>query len=53
MFDLELVGKKDINEVDGITGATETTSAFQRFMNKGLRAFQEIAEEKGLGNEAE
>lgn len=53
MFDLELVGKKDINEVDGITGATETTSALQRFMNKGLRAFQEIAEEKGLGNEAE
>jgi Na+-transporting NADH:ubiquinone oxidoreductase subunit C len=53
MFDLELVGQKGINEVDGITGATETTSALQRFLNEGLKAFQEFAEEKGLADEAQ
>ena len=48
MFDPDLIAKKPINEVDAITGATETSSALQRFMNKGLRDFQGIAEEKGL-----
>ena len=48
MFDPELVAKKRINEVDAITGATETSSALQRFMNKGLENFQIIMREKGL-----
>ncbi len=48
MFDPALVAKKDINEVDAITGATETSSALQRFMNRGLVNFQRIMKEKGL-----
>jgi len=48
MFDTELVGKKDINEVDAITGATETSGALERLLNRGLVAFQMIVEENDL-----
>ncbi len=47
----DLVGKQGTefaNEVDAITGATETSSALQKFLNKALDTFDEIKRKNNL-----
>ena len=39
------------NEVDAITGATETSRAFDRLLNEGIQTFYEIADELTLEGE--